>query len=152
MVFAVTEVATLIQWANWTFAGHVVTLAATIEAPDFCELLLAERMHAAAAQRGRLIDGGDTRRLPASLSSLAFDLHVLAGVERSKAGHLQHRLVCEDVFATVVGSDEAEALQHIEPLAMSSEMFQICIVMATTCRRRATVRLTATAALDRRTA
>jgi hypothetical protein len=33
MVFAVTEVATLVQWTNWTLAGYVIAVAATIEAP-----------------------------------------------------------------------------------------------------------------------
>src|SRR5262249_13187519 len=76
------------------------------------------------ARFARLRDGADVRRLQALRALHHFELHPLAFDQRAEAFRLDGSVVAEDVLATAVLRDEAEALRIIEPLHFTSSHFR----------------------------
>lgn len=96
----------------------VVGELTAVVAPDLAESLLGHgpsvrslAVFALGSRHGRGLD--------ALVRGLALELHLLFVAQAPEAGHLDHRLVDEDVGAAVVRGDEAPSLGHVEPLALA---------------------------------
>src|SRR5438046_7324532 len=73
-------------------------------------------------------DGLNVRRLLALRALCDFEAHFLAFLQRLESRHVDRREMCEQVFASAVGRNEAEALRVVEPLNRSSWHFPILYV------------------------